>query len=456
MAGVHVVIADDEHDARNDLAEQVAALGHQAHPVPSGPQALRLLDDGIGDVLLLDLVMPDMDGFAVLDRMRLRRLPVPAIAMTHTAGADGAAAAVHAGAVDFVLKPVCNARLKVAVGNALRLSALETEIDRMGRRERRAAPDLGLASRSPAMRRALRSLFRSDHRDLPVLLEGEVGTGKETLARAIHATNRRRTGAFVTLDNRRSVDDACKDAAGGTLFVPTIETLGTSHQEALADRLDTATSHGDGRTAARLIATSHVRLFELVAERRFCDRLFNRLNVLPVWIPPLRERREDLPALCRALLARQVAAPGGQRVRTIEPEALSRLADHPWHGNLWELETVLAGAAASCRTTELRVCDLDEVLWRQGHDEQKYAWFAQNNWCGDPQSPNAEGLYGIARILGEQGQLRTMDALEKETIGFALEYCHGRVSEVARGLGIGRSTLYRKLKEYGLAARAAE
>lgn len=456
MAGAHVVIADDEHAARSALADQVAALGHRAHPVPSGEEALRLLEEGTGDVLLLDLVMPDLDGFAVLEAMHRRRLSIPALAVTREAEAEGAAAAVHAGAVDFVLKPVCSARLKVAIGNALRLSALEAEVDRLGRRERRAAPDLGTATRSPTMRRTLRALFRPDRRNFPVLLEGEAGTGKETLARALHASDRRRTGPFVTLQDGRPVDEACRDAASGTLFVPTIENLSETRQVALSDRLEDTRPAGKGALGFRLIATAHTRLVDRVAEGRFSNRLYNRLNVMPIWIPPLRDRPEDLPILCRALLARQASGKGGVRVRHISNEALSRLAAHDWRGNLWELESVMGRALATCTSAELGVRDVDTLLCPNGHSGAENAALEPIGPVGHRPIDRTRQLYGVARMLGEKGQLRTMNALEKDLIGFALDHCQGRVSEVARGLGIGRSTLYRKIKEYELAARSAE
>jgi DNA-binding NtrC family response regulator len=251
------------------------------------------------------------------------------------------------------------------------------------------------------------------------------------------------------------------EARGGTLFLDEIGALPVTVQERLTEFLSNADGVGSsaGRSNVRLIAATSRRLIELVSEGSFREDLFYRLGVAPIWIPPLRERRADVPTLARNILARLAAAEGKSGIIGLSADAVDLLCRYDWPGNIRELEQAVFRAVVLCRGGELsahefpQICSSFDSL--EPHDcvaDQKQPPCERPPHAGLLADMRSAARYGLARLLDEQGELRSFEALEEEAIRFAIGHYRGRMSEVARRLGIGRSTLYRKIKDYGIAS----
>jgi DNA-binding NtrC family response regulator len=488
----YVLIVDDDPAERRHVEEIVRSQGHLTECADGGDAALARLtraDAPAISAVILDLVMPDTDGMAVLERLSRHSLTVPVVVQAAAGAADAGVAAMRAGAFDFLLKPASPERIRASLTNALRIAALESEILRM-RLRRGGTLDLrDIFARSTAMERTHRLAERAARCAVPVLIEGERGAGKELLARAIHGSSARRNRAFVTVNCSGAESDIAlfgadgcggklAEARGGTLFLNEIGTLRRPAQEALARFLAEGDGAArDGRPASRdvrIVATSSRRLVDLVREEEFLEELFHRLNVLPIWLPPLRDRRSDIPALVRSLLARLATEAGRPMVTAITSDAMRLLANDRWPGNIRELEHVMFRAIMLCDGPEITPHNFPSISARTGSvsstvrgekvneiaDLDTAFGVAVEEQVGDEQTLPPLGVndttsttrYGIARLLDDRGELRPIEALEQEVIRFALGHYGGRMSEVARRLGIGRSTLYRKLRDYGMAA----
>jgi DNA-binding NtrC family response regulator len=497
MAG-RILIVDDDPVQRRQLEEAIRQQGHSCESVGGGEAALARLaraDAPAISAMILDLVMPDLDGMAVLERLERFSISVPVIVQAANGGADVAISAMRAGAFDFLVKPASPERIRVSLANALRIGALENEVGRM-RRSRTGTLGFGdVIMRAPIMERVTSLSERAARTATPVLLEGERGTGKELVARAIHGSGPRRTKPFVTVNcaairecdidtvlfgcapggmNSQRSRGKYAEAHSGTLFLNQIGALPNAAQVKLLGLMGDCEAASPGndcrrRQDVRLIATTNRRLVDLVSQGSFREDLFHRLNVLPIWLPPLRERRSDIPELARRMLTRLAAEEGRPGVLEISDTAMALLAAFEWPGNVRQLENVLFRAVALSEGGELTPRDfphlateLDTISARPGASGEVGAEIAvadQRQSYGEATPPPrtiADRLwaarYGVARLLDERGELRPIDALEAEVIRFAVGHYRGQMSEVARRLGIGRSTLYRKLKDYGIAS----
>jgi len=494
MAG-RILIVDDDPVQRRHLEETIRQQGHGCESVGGGEAALARLtraDAPAISAMILDLVMPDLDGMAVLERLERFSISIPVIVQVSNGGADAAISAMRAGAFDFLIKPASPERVQVSIANALRIGALESEVGRM-RRSRKGMLGFGdVIMRAPIMERVASLSERAARTATPVLLEGERGTGKELVARAIHGSGSRRARPFVTVNcaavlasDIDAVIFGCvpseknppqrsrgkyADAHGGTLFLNQIGSLPNAAQVKLLCLMNDckAVSPGnDRRYDVRLIATTNRRLVDLVSEGSFREDLFHRLNVLPIWLPPLRERRSDIPELARRMLTRLTAEESRPSILGISDTAMELLAAYQWPGNVRQMENVLFRAVALTEGGELTARDfpqlaaeLDTLPARTGASREAGAEIAvadqKQNYDEETPPPRAvadrlwAARYGVAKLLDERGELRPIDALEAEVIRFAVGHCRGHMSEVARRLGIGRSTLYRKLKDYGI------
>ncbi len=427
--------------------------------------------------MILDLVMPEMDGMTVLERLARQSLSVPVIVQTPASGADNGASAIRAGAVDFLVKPATPERVRVSLQNALKIGALEGEVLRM-RLSRSGALSLGdIVMHSPAMERVSQLAARAARSAIPVLIEGERGVGKELLARAIHGSSTRKNRPFVTVRcggiERCDIDallfgDRGKlwEASGGTLFLDEIGVLPPEAQQRLAQFLSSEDAqHRPARGDVRLIAATASRLIGHIAQSGFREDLFNRLNVFPIWVPPLRDRRADIPVLARGFLARLAAEAGRSGVFGLTAAANQLLSSHDWPGNVRELEHAVFRAIMLSNGGDLTPCDFPtipgagatitaphnaEIVDVDVADREQSRH--EPVLITSPRADNAApARYGIARFLDERGEMRAFGVLEEEMIRFAIGHYGGRLSEVARRLGIGRSTLYRKMKDYGIA-----
>ncbi|MFN3688977.1 sigma-54-dependent transcriptional regulator [Salinarimonas sp.] len=486
-----VLIVDDDPVQRRLLEAMVRRFGHEARVVESGQEALALMRGPDGeevDVLVLDLVMPELDGLGLLEALRGSGIDTPVIVQTAHGSIETVVQAMRAGAVDFVVKPVGAERLQVSIANAVRVDQLEDEIRRMKRRASGTMTFKDLASRSADMARVVRLAERAAKSSIPVLIEGESGVGKEVLARAIQGSGDRRGKPFVTVNCGAIPENLVEstlfghekgaftgaterhvgkfvEANGGTLFLDEIGELPLDAQVKLLraiqeGEVDPVGGKKSVRVDIRLISATNKSLLDLVKQGRFREDLYYRLNVFPMTLPPLRARREDIPDLVRSFVAR-IAAEEGKRVRGLSREAMDLLVRYDWPGNVRQLENAIFRAVVLCDDDELGLDEFPQIAAQMdGFDVRipPAPVFAETGTAQAPlrevvrvevRDPNAVGL------LDEDGQLRTLESLEAEVIRFALKHYRGHMSEVSRRLGIGRSTLYRKLKEFGLEEEAA-
>jgi DNA-binding NtrC family response regulator len=479
-----ILIADDDPIQRRLLTEMCRRSGYEAVVVDGGEAAMARLEDSSQqriDLLILDLVMPDLDGMGVLGRMRARQMDLPVIVQTAHGSIEVVISAMRAGATDFVVKPVGAERLQVSIKNALRVNALEGEIRHIAKRTAGMLTFKDLISRSAAMERAIRLGERAAKSSIPVLLEGESGVGKEVVARCIQGSGDRRGKPFVTVNcgaipgnlvesilfghEKGSFTGATErhvgkfvEANGGTLFLDEVGELPLDAQV----KLLRAIQEGEvdpvgGRRAVkvdiRIVSATNKDLIDLVKRGLFREDLFYRLNVFPISIPPLRNRREDIPDLSRRFLAR-FAAEENRSIRGISAEVGALLQSYDWPGNVRQLENAVFRAVVLCDGAELTLADFPQIAAQvEGFDVRIPAAPLRAML---PPAPEREIVHVEMRdpaamtLLDGSGDVRKLDEIESDTIRFAIQHYRGQMSKVARKLGIGRSTLYRKLKELGL------
>lgn len=477
-----ILIADDDPVQRRLLEAMARRFGYDAETVDGGEAALARLtrpDGPAVDLLILDLVMPDLDGLGVLGRMRAQKLSTPVIVQTAHGSIETVISAMRAGAFDFVVKPVGAERLQISIKNALRADALEEEIRRINRKAAGALTFRDLVSRSDDMARIVRLGERAAKSTIPVLIEGESGVGKELIARAIQGGSDRKGKPFVTVNCGALPENLVEsilfghekgaftgatekhsgkflEANGGTLFLDEVGELPLETQVKLLRALQEGEIDPVGakrplRVDVRLISATNQNLIELVKAGRFREDLYYRLNVFPITVPPLRARKSDIGDLARRFAAR-FAAEEGKKIRGLTAEALSLLARYDWPGNVRQLENALFRAVVLCDADELTLAEFPQIAAQVDGFDVRVPHLS----VAAPPRVEREIVRvevrdpNMRRLLDDHGEVRTLEDLESEAIKFALAHYRGQMSEMARRLGIGRSTLYRKMKEYGL------
>jgi DNA-binding NtrC family response regulator len=494
MSG-RILIADDDPVQRRLLEAMVRRFGYEPTVVDGGEAALTLLESGSFDVFVLDLVMPDLDGMGVLGRMRERSIATPTIVQTAHSSIDTVVSAMRAGASDFVVKPVGPERLQVSIRNAMRNRVLESEVRLLSRKASGTLSFKDLVTRSAEMARVIRLGERAAASSIPILIEGESGVGKEIIARAIQGASDRRTKPFVAVNcgalpanlvesilfghERGAFTGASErhagkfvEANGGTLFLDEVGELPLDIQVKLLRALQEGEVDPVGgkrpvKTEFRLISATNRNLIDLVKEGRFREDLYYRLHVFPIMVPPLRARREDIGDLARHFMAR-FSAEEGRKIRTITAEALAMLSAYDWPGNVRQLENAVFRAVVLCEGDELTVDEFPQIAALvDGFDVRipaapvlppKPVHAGPAMITGPMPTREVVTLRDInsLALLDAHGDMQAMEELEKEILKFAIRHYRGQMTEVARRLGIGRSTLYRKLKEFGMAETGAD
>jgi DNA-binding NtrC family response regulator len=486
-----ILIVDDDPVQRRLLEAMARRFGYDVESADSGESGLARLeasDRPPVDLVVLDLVMPDLDGMGVLTRMRQRAIAIPAIVQTAHGSIEAVISAMRAGAYDFVVKPVGAERLQISIKNALRVDALEDELRRATRRSAGELTFRDIVTKVESMARTIRLAERAAKSNIPVLIEGESGVGKELMARAIQGASERRGKPFVTVNCGALPENLVEsilfghekgaftgatekhvgkfaEAHGGTLFLDEIGELPADAQvkllRALQDgEIDPVGARRAVKVDFRLVSATNHDLIELVKRGRFREDLFYRLNVFPITIPPLRARAADVPDLARRFLAR-FCAEEGKRVRAIAADAYALLCAYDWPGNVRQLENAMFRAVVLADGDELTVTEFPQIAAQVEGFEVRIP--AAPPPAAETPAPVPAGAEGprfeprdphILRLIDEGGDVRKIDDIEAEAIRFAFAHYHGQMSQIARKLGIGRSTLYRKMKEIGIDAEA--
>ncbi|HEX5509344.1 MAG TPA: sigma-54 dependent transcriptional regulator [Pseudolabrys sp.] len=489
-----VLIVDDDPVQRRLIENMAQRFGYEALTTDSGDQAIALLAGPTAqrvDCVVLDLVMPDLDGLGVLARMRDAGLDIPVIVQTAHGGIDNVVTAMRAGAVDFVVKPASVERLQVSIRNALSSRALAGELRRLKRSRDGVLTFADVITRAPAMQAVLRAAEKAASSDIPALIEGESGVGKELIARAIHGSGARRAKPFVAVNcgalpetliesilfghEKGAFTGATEkhtgkfvEADGGTLFLDEIGELPPAAQIKLLRALqegevDPVGARKTVKVDVRIISATNRDLIADVKAGRFREDLFYRLHVFPISVPPLRQRPEDIPELARHFLAR-FAAEDGRRVTAIEADALALLAAYRWPGNVRQLENAIFRAVVLAEGDTIGANELPQIAAQVNEADAaalipSIAPIAARSWPNDSAgmtrpAPSASQA-PVLTLTNERGDVRPLDDIERETIRFAIDHYRGQMSEVARRLRIGRSTLYRKLEGLGMDEKPA-
>jgi len=448
---MRVLLADDEVTIAVTLSDALRAAGYEVVLARDTGEALRALDEHETDVVLTDIRMPGGGGMAVLARSMELDAARPVIIMTGFASMEQADEALRIGARIYVQKPFRNDAMVSLVETFSRLRALERENERLRERLQSEQGFEGIVGHSPAMQATFERVRTVAPTEATVLIEGESGTGKERIARAIHLLSSRRAGPFVAIScaalpetlleaelfghERGAFTDARKErrgrfelADGGTIFLDDIDDMPLAVQvkllrvlqERAFERLGGESTH---EVDIRVLAASKVGLRRLVGEGRFREDLFYRINVVPVALPPLREREGDVAPLVRFLIERH----GGGRAYEVSSATMSRLERYPWPGNVRELENAvqraiaLAGARSDLAPDDLLPLD--------------------DRWRGATEVP--EDVRPLREVLRER---------EIEHIRKVLELCGGHRSQTAKLLGISRKVLWEKMRDFDLEA----
>ncbi|WP_377829359.1 sigma-54-dependent transcriptional regulator [Bradyrhizobium lupini] len=481
-----ILIADDDAVARRLVENMVQKCGYETIVVDSGDAAIAALTapDAAIDGVILDLVMPGLDGMGVLAKIREAGLSIPVIVQTAHGGIDNVISAMRAGAADFVVKPVGLERLQVSLRNALNSSALKGELQRIRHSREGRLTFSDIITRAEAMAGVMRAAQKATNSSIPVLIEGESGVGKEMFARAIHGSGERKAKPFVAVNCGAIPDNLVEsilfghekgaftgaterhtgkfvEAHGGTLFLDEVSELPLSAQVKLLRALQEGAVEAVGgrkpvKVDVRIISATNRRLLERVKQGHFREDLFYRLHVLPLTIPSLRARREDIPHLLRHFLAR-FAAEENRPITGISGEAVAHLAQLDWPGNIRQLENAVYRAVVMSEGDQLGLDDFP-LIASQPHPGTDIPTaplmlepIAAPSVVSGNEIPIAPlPMAGALPMLTATGDVRPLEDIENEIIRFAISHYRGQMSEVARRLKIGRSTLYRKLDEAGV------
>jgi DNA-binding NtrC family response regulator len=475
-----ILVVDDDPVQRRLLETAISRSGMQVVTAPGGQPALDLINGPRGEqitLMLLDLVMPDMSGLDVLAKLRPTNPDMPVIVLTAKGGIDSAVEAMRAGANDFMVKPASPERIAVSIRNQLKIGTLSGEVKHLKKKADNRLTFDDLIAVSPEMKQVFRLGARAAQSDIPVLIEGESGAGKELIARAIQGTSARAGRPFVTVNcgaipenliesilfghEKGSFTGASdkhlgkfQEADGGTLFLDEIGELRLDMQVKLLRALqegevDPVGSKRPVKVNVRIIAATNRDLGQMAKTGSFRDDLYYRLNVFPVMVPSLRERSGDIAPLARHFIAR-FAAEEHKTVGGMTVQAAQLLETFAWPGNVRQLENTIFRAVVLCDGALLDVCDFPQIAAAMGVDT-----VARQSFAGRPVTEGSVpslptgSVYALNAVDGG-GHIRKFEDMESEIIRMAIARYDGHMSEVARRLGIGRSTLYRKLKEFGL------
>ncbi len=406
------------------------------------------------------------------------------IVQTAHGGIDNVISAMRAGAADFVVKPVGVERLQVSLRNALNASALKGELQRIRHSREGRLSFADIITRAEAMAPVMRAAQKAASSSIPVLIEGESGVGKEMFARAIHGSSERKAKPFVAVNCGAIPDNLVEsilfghekgaftgaterhagkfvEAHGGTLFLDEVSELPLAAQVKLLRALQEGAVEAVGgrkpvKVDVRIISATNRKLLDRVKQGHFREDLFYRLHVLPLTIPSLRARREDIPHLLRHFLAR-FAAEENRAITGISGEAVAHLAELDWPGNIRQLENAVYRAVVMSEGDQLGLEDFP-LLASHPHSAtdiptaplmiEPIAAPALVSGNEIPIAPLPSS--GSLALLTPTGDVRPLEEMENEIIRFAISHYRGQMSEVARRLKIGRSTLYRKLDEAGV------
>lgn len=446
-----LVVDDDKNIGKMIEIHLRRAKEYRVITATSGEACLKIIQEEIPDLILLDIQMPGIDGIETLKRIRDYDPRIPVVMMSAHGTIEKAVQSMKLGAYDFITKPFASDRLLVTVKNTLMTSSLQREIAELRSELKGKYNFANIVGQSGKMQEVFRSIEKIIDSNVTVLIQGESGTGKELIARAIHYHSKTRSnkpfvavncsalpeslleselfghekGAFTGASGRRI--GKFEVANGGTIFLDEIGLMSQITQAKLLRVLQEREFERVGgnelvKVDVRVISATNVDLEEAVKNGTFREDLYYRISVFPIRLPPLRERKEDIPLLAAHFLEKY-SKQEGKGIEGIAPDALELLMAYNWPGNVRELENAIERATLLATTSEISPKDL----------------------------PNSVRSIGEKKIYEKDATLSSwIEKLEEDALRQALLECEGNISKTAKKLGIGRATIYRKAKKYGL------
>ncbi|MGF1562003.1 MAG: nitrogen regulation protein NR(I) [Geminicoccaceae bacterium] len=476
MTAPTILVADDDAAIRTVVTRALTRQGFRVQATGVASALWRWLDEGIGDAAVLDVVLPDANTLDLLPRIRQRRPDLPIVVMSAQNTLMTAVRATEGGAFEYLPKPFDLEALVATVQRAVSRQAAKSEGQAVNGDLLEGDEQLPIIGRSPAMQEIYRVIARLMGTDLTVMVNGESGTGKELVARALHDFGRRRGGPFVPVNMaaipRELIESELfghekgaftgasarkigrfEQAEGGTLFLDEIGDMPLEAQTRLLRVLQQGEFMPVGgrepvKADTRIVAATHRDLRQMVAQGLFREDLFYRLNVVPIRLPSLRERREDIPALAQHFLAR--AHQEGLPLKIIDADGMARLRDHDWPGNVRELENLIRRLAV-LYADEVISADVIEAELREAQRNRR----ASDEDIADDDSLGASVSRHIDRYFGAHDNelpppgvyARLLREVERPLIYKALAVTRGNQLKAAHLLGLNRNTLRKKIRE---------
>ncbi|HUH00441.1 MAG TPA: sigma-54 dependent transcriptional regulator [Kofleriaceae bacterium] len=477
-AHARILVADDEPNLRRVLSAILQREGYQVLQAADGAEALEKLTDDV-DVVITDLKMPRVDGMEVLRRAGIEHPAIPVIMITAFGSVGNAVAAVKAGAFDYIEKPFEQDQIRQIVDKAVRQGVANKAASQLGAGDDAgpgaATGRFGLVGTSPQMQTIFDIIDKVADTPSTVLITGESGTGKELVAKALHESSSRRDQPFIKINcaaipktlmeselfgyEKGAFTGATNSKPGrfeladhGTLFLDEIGEIPVEMQVKLLRAIQEQEFERVGgiktiKVDVRLVTATNRDLETEIREGNFREDLYYRLNVVPLQIPPLRDRAQDIPLLVRHII-KKFNDRLKKNLEGIEDDALAMLQAHTWVGNIRELENMLERTILFCSTDRIQVSDLPQEL-------QPGGLRAAAATVGSPTDTPSEGIdLGADTSLKEIVRAET-SRVEKELIAKALDETGGNVTQAAKLLKISRKSLQMKMKEFGLRDREA-
>lgn len=442
-----ILIIDDEESIRDSCTQVLEKEGHQVTSAPTGPQGLKKFKESSFEVVLLDLKLPGLDGMDVLSQVKKESPESYVIIITGFASIESAVEAIKRGAFDYLAKPFSPEELRVIVNRALESRKIYFQNISLPQESEEARGFDMVIGKSKTMQNVLDVVKRVSTSLSTVLITGESGTGKELLAREIHEHSPRRNAPFVVVDCGALVETLFESelfghvkgsftgahvtkhgrfevANGGTIFLDEVSNISLNIQANLLRVIQEREVTRIGSTTpikvdVRILAATNQDLAEKVRKGEFREDLFYRLSVVPIHLPPLRERKKDIPLLANHFL-QKYSNRAKKNIKRISPEVMKALKEYDWPGNIRELENTLERAVVLSQGEEIQLKDL------------VYHGIGSR----------------LSFIHSSGGEYKTLEEVEKEYIQRALKDHHGNRSQTAKILGIDRKTLISKIKKY--------
>jgi len=465
-----ILVVDDEEQVQRSFARLLSSHGHDVIAANDGRQALARLAEAIPELLIMDIHLPGMNGLEILRQVSKHHPQLPVIIMTASGTTETAITATKMGAFDYQLKPVDPAQMLKTVDHALECRRLMAAGQLLPARRAAAAAREVIIGNSAAMQQVYKAIGRVAPTDATVLIRGETGTGKELVARAIYEHSRRQSaplimvncaaipetllegelfghekGAFTGATNRRI--GKFEQASNGTIFLDEIGDMPLSTQVKIlrvlqGKRIERVGGKDSIPVDVRIFAATNRDLEQAIADAKFRDDLYHRLNVWTITVPPLRQRRDDIPALVAYFLAR-FSAEHNIETPVLADDAMQVLCNHRWPGNVRELEHCINRALIFTCGFPIRSEDVRYVLKIDAGSE---SLVGDRGGEQEVQHLVQDYLHGCS---GANTHSQFMAMIDKQLVAEALNLCNGNKTQAARRLGITRPTLQAKLQKYG-------